>query len=139
MREPSSAAEKLFFTTMRVECSVTGGTSHGTGFVIAVATADGDAPIVLVTNKHVVAGATVINVIAPAATADGQKPAYGRKAVGIADPAGFVGHPDSQIDVAATLLTGMPLATTEQPFLRVLPAESSIRRWTSTLWTPSSR
>jgi Trypsin-like peptidase domain len=104
--EIQSAADQLFFVTARIEGDGDDTSWIATGFVYAVDTDRGAAHF-LVTNKHVLEGASRLTIGMLQASAD-QNPALGERADIILDPIGphlWVGHPRDDVDVAV-----MPLS-----------------------------
>lgn len=99
-------AEQLLFTTLRVETRSARGGGTGTGFLFNY-DHGGTAYPVVVTNKHVVAGATSGTIqFHKADQATGQPLLGAAHRFEIADfEAAWTGHPDPEIDVAV-----MPLA-----------------------------
>ncbi|GEP35178.1 hypothetical protein NSZ01_29460 [Nocardioides szechwanensis] len=92
--------EQLLFVTVRITTQMPDGQSgSGTGFMLAESRPDGGASLLLVTNKHVVEGAALVNMHLLAATPDGE-PELGHERVLSATPDRFVGHPDPEIDIA---------------------------------------
>lgn len=91
--------EQLLFTTVRITTITAGHSGSGTGFLLAEERPEGGAAVLLVTNKHVIAGAdrVVLHLIA-AGTAD--TPALGSGLTLTCHPSQFRGHPDPDIDVA---------------------------------------
>lgn len=98
--------EQLLFTTVRITTTnPDGSTGLGTGFIYSKPLADGLAAYALITNKHVVAGATSATLHFIAGDAK-QQPHLGR-GVGyfVANPGTvFKGHPDPDVDVALMAL-----------------------------------
>jgi hypothetical protein len=101
--------EKLFFTTVFIECiQPDGSTATGTGFIYAVDTGPNERAQFLVTNKHVIEDSTsaTIRFIA------GHDPEMTRPALGVTHTVNvhevetvFTGHPDPAIDVAIAPIT----------------------------------
>lgn len=96
-----SLLEQLLFTTVRITTMGPGGDGLGTGFFYSADDAAGKKDLFLVTNKHVVEGATGVDLHFIARGPD-DKPVLGQEeaiGVGRADQS-FVGHPDPAIDVS---------------------------------------
>jgi hypothetical protein len=93
--------EQLLFVTVRITTLSADGqsTGSGTGFILAEQLPSGGAALMLVTNKHVIAGAAMVTMHFVAATSDGA-PDLGVERVVHAVPDQFTGHPDPEIDVA---------------------------------------
>jgi len=131
-----TTAEQLFFTTMRL---VANGPKEGagpdiswvgTGFAYQVQTDRGIAHF-LVTNKHVLRHARQLTVSMIAGNAD-RTPALGKPAtivIGNMDNDAWVGHPDPQVDVAATglsLIVSLLGVQGRGPFYRCADANMSL-------------
>lgn len=103
--EVNTISKTMLFTTIRISCAMPGGgVGSGTGFVLDIGVGDGYFVPVLVTNKHVVQGASqvVVHVIAR----KGSGPDLGKRLdIGV-NPANapFVGHPDPSVDITAAPL-----------------------------------
>lgn len=118
-------AEQLFFTTTIITgLGIDGSTWTGTGFIYTVSTTRGTVNFI-VTNKHVLAGAS--EIILQFVRDNGGQPAYGQAAkVWIApfDESRWFGHPVEGVDVAVLafgeVLDGM-VAAGHSPFFRALP------------------
>lgn len=96
-----SVAEKMFFTTCRVEAQSPEKTWVGTGFVYEVATREGPVHF-LVTNRHVLSGASTITVRF-VRLAESGGPWLGNATqvtVSGLDHENWLGHPHPEIDVA---------------------------------------
>jgi S1-C subfamily serine protease len=92
--------EQLLFTTVRITTTTaTGQLGSGTGFLLAEDRAGGGASVLVVTNKHVISGADKVTLHFMAA-GSGNTPALGMGRTLVATPDKFVGHPDSDIDIA---------------------------------------
>jgi hypothetical protein len=94
---------KLLFTTLRLVNHGTHGSSVGTGFIFDGARSDGRSALVVVTNKHVLEHADVLEVSFIAKHATDDVPLLGQLVtVRIGDiGAAWTGHPDPDVDVAA--------------------------------------
>jgi hypothetical protein len=126
----TTAAEQLFFVTVRLQATGPTGSWIGTGFVYSVATDGGDA-MFLVTNRHVFAGAAALQVSMIGTHPDGSV-ALGKAVEGgwanLNDKV-WAGHPDPNVDVA--VLPFLPMLTTvlargEHPFYRAVPETYSL-------------
>lgn len=125
----NTVSEQLFFATVHIRGSASGGISTGTGFVYAVETDRGPAHF-LVSNKHVFDGCVDSMEVQMVAAAQDGKPAFGTAATmqvsGV--PGGRGDHPDPDVDVAVLPFSGVLEAMHSQgqaPFFRSIP--SSIR------------
>lgn len=101
-----TAAEQLFFTTVYITGTDPAGSNWtGTGFIVNYSIEGGNEVPVLVTNKHVLSGASVLVVRMVRAGADGQ-PDQAAVATTINDfnDAAWYGHPDPSVDVAVMFL-----------------------------------
>lgn len=111
-------AEQLLFTTVRIEASDnSGNTMTGTGFVFSYPVSNGEVRAI-VTNKHVVAGAT--SAVFTFTEDRGNQPVLGQ-AHNLALPRFeklWFGHPDPTIDVAV-----VPLIPLENHAKKILGAE----------------
>lgn len=99
--------EQLLFSTVRITTTSPQGSGLGTGFFwMTTPDADGDAHLFLVTNKHVIEGATSAVLHFIGGSADG--PHLGQEVASEVDPSrAFRGHPDPNIDVAVMPLGGL--------------------------------
>lgn len=97
-------ADQLFFTTVFIEADTPTGGSTGTGFIINYPAGNGQMMPVLVTNKHVLAGAMQIAFTMPAVGTTNQ-PSGGGTRMLVTDftPQMWVGHPDTGVDVGVML------------------------------------
>jgi hypothetical protein len=96
-------AERLFFSTVLVEgTAADGSTWTGTGFLINVRSTDGLHFEFMVTNKHVLEGATSVAVRFVLADATGDAPTTDAHTVRFepVGSTGFTGHADPRVDVA---------------------------------------
>lgn len=100
MRSVETVADQLFFTTVYIEAVVSGGVSTGTGFVVNYQTSAGYIPI-LVTNKHVLGDFTEVTfrMVASENGAPSQR-ATQITVSSIVPGQTWVGHPDSNVDIA---------------------------------------
>ena len=115
-----TAAEQLFFSTVRLEHA--GGV--GTSFIVQHAWAEDKQGLFLVTNKHVIAGATKARFFFT--LAEGTNAKIGDIVEIALDEfeQGWTGHPDDAVDVAAAPL--VPLLNQldkegRQPFIKAIP------------------
>jgi hypothetical protein len=104
----TNLANQLLFTTVRIECGLpTGEVSTGTGFVFDYDVGNTHY-LFVVTNKHVIAGATTGGLTFT--LRDGDRPKFGsgyRVEIAEFDKL-WVGHPDAKVDIAVAAL--VPLA-----------------------------
>lgn len=93
-------ADQLFFTTVFIESFTPTNRSTGTGFIINYPAENGQIRPVLVTNKHVISGATEVALTMPAIGENGQPARHGTKMslTGFSSSS-WVGHPDSGVDI----------------------------------------
>lgn len=96
----STIADQIFYSTVHIESVVSTGTSTATGFLVLYSQKDGSNIPVLVTNKHVLEGASAISFTL-AGSKDGQPMTTGTRitVVDFVDQAWF-GHDDPRVDVA---------------------------------------
>jgi hypothetical protein len=100
-----SPAEQLSFSTVRIECDTPVGSSTGTGFFFAFCETGNQHVPAIVTNKHVVEGATVgrfrvhlsssSNFTPPLQHTDFQIHDFGN---------GWIPHPDPDVDLCVALI-----------------------------------
>ena len=97
--------EQLAFTTARIQASLSaGGTSTGTGYFFSFPhpTAPGTTTPLLVTNKHVVDGASTITFHMTRANANGDPMVGNFVQIQVNDIAAqIINHPDSDVDLCA--------------------------------------
>jgi hypothetical protein len=95
-------SEQLAYSTVRIECVISGGISTGTGFFFRFAeTAETHIPAI-VTNKHVIAGAGAGVIHMHAIDESGMPKRANYTSVVLEDFAtGWIHHPDPSIDLAA--------------------------------------
>lgn len=94
-------AEQLYFLTCHIRTVVPGGTGQGTGFFYAVPVKEGGVAIYVVTNKHVVQGASLATLTF--LRSDGDEPLEGQTIdlhVPMTPVSPWIGHPDPEIDIA---------------------------------------
>lgn len=98
--------EQLLFSTVRITTTSPHGSGLGTGFFwMKSPDSNGEAHVFLVTNKHVIEGATSAVLHFIGGSADG--PHLGQEVVCQVDPSqAFRGHADPNIDVAVMPLGG---------------------------------
>lgn len=90
--------EQLLFTTVRITTTAAGQIGSGTGFFLAEERPEGGTAVLLVTNKHVIAGADQVTLHLIAA-GPANTPALGNGLTLTCSPNQFIGHPDPEIDV----------------------------------------
>lgn len=94
--------EQLIHSTARIECSTPDGVSSGSGFFYAFLRAEESHVPCIVTNKHVVEGATEVKVHLTTADAQGEPELGNHIEIRLGDFSKmWVGHPDEAIDLAA--------------------------------------
>jgi hypothetical protein len=93
-------ADELFFTTVFIESTTATGSSSGTGFLILYPRGSGSVPV-LVTNKHVFAGANQATFTMTRSDRDVPATSGTRMTINDFGTHSWVGHPDSAVDVAA--------------------------------------
>ncbi|WP_182481491.1 S1 family peptidase [Nocardioides immobilis] len=121
-----SPIEQLLFATVRITTKVPGGTGRGTGFVFQADIDETHSALVVVTNKHVIEGASEVELHFIRSTPDGQSPLLGQEFVVSCSPTSFFGHSDPDIDVAALGIGGTVDQLKAQGvrlFYRSIPAE----------------
>ncbi len=123
-------AEQLFFVTARITATGSGGSWVGTGFIYSVPVTDGTVHV-LVTNKHVLAGASTLDISVIAANPD-DTPCFGRPASvhwTSFESQRWKGHPDDRVDVAAipysSVLNAL-VASGHTPFFRSIDASLAL-------------
>jgi len=102
----NTPAERLFFSTVRIETELgKGKTGTGTAFVFAVVRGDRNF-LCLVSNKHVIANATVGRFFFTAATKEGTAPDIGKRVDIVHNQfdRAWHGHEDPAVDIAITPL-----------------------------------
>ncbi|MHB9145461.1 MAG: trypsin-like serine peptidase [Symbiobacteriia bacterium] len=113
-----SLAEKLLFTTVRIETEAGDGTyGLGTGFIFGVPREDDRVTLMLVTNKHVVENANV-GVLTFTQQGENGRPILGEhQAVRVNALSGlFIGHPNPDVDIAAMFLVPLLNQVGDQGF-----------------------
>lgn len=96
----STIADQIFYSTVYIESTLATGVSTGTGFLLQYDQTNGTSIPVLVTNKHVLEGATAVS-FTMAGAQNGQPMTTGTRitVVDFADHVWF-GHSDPRVDVA---------------------------------------
>lgn len=118
--------EQLLMTTVRIECVYpNGGTGTGTGFFFNLLDTDDDKKCpVLITNKHVVAGATSGRLTLPFKLGSHGPELKGRYTIDIANfQKPWVPHPDDQVDLCAmpiAQLYSAMVAEKKEPYIKCL-------------------
>lgn len=102
----STIADQLFYSTVQIEARTAVGVSTGTGFLLQYAAGRAVVPV-LVTNKHVLAGATTVSFTL-AGLANGEPMMTGtRLTMTDFSAAQWTGHVDPQVDVATMAFGGV--------------------------------
>jgi len=96
----STIADQLFYSTVHIESALPAGTSTGTGFLVHYTQADGFTIPILVTNKHVLAGASTVSFTLAGAKGDQPMTTGTRITVVDFDEYLWFGHTDPRVDVA---------------------------------------
>jgi len=96
----STIADQIFYSTVHIESALPAGTSTGTGFLVLYAQADGSSIPVLVTNKHVLEGASAVSFTLVGANGDQAMTTGTRITVADFDERVWFRHPDPRVDVA---------------------------------------
>lgn len=91
--------EQLLFSTVRITTTAAGQSGSGTGFFLAEERPEGGTAVLLVTNKHVIAGADQVTLHLIAA-GPANTPALGSELTMTCSPQQFTGHTDPEIDIA---------------------------------------
>lgn len=119
-------SEQLFFTTVYIAGRGPTGQWTGTGFIVRYETTVGSVDL-LVTNKHVLAGAAELDVRFVQAGADGQPlPQATQTTITAFGDESWLGHPDEQVDVAVMFLGPVVNQMHEQgraPFYRAISVD----------------
>ncbi|TFD83220.1 hypothetical protein [Cryobacterium fucosi] len=98
--EVETLTEQLLFVTVRITTLTSDGRAgSGTGFLLSEERADGGTALLVVTNKHVIEGASTVTMHFLAASSI-NSPELGLERTLTATPDLFVGHLDPEIDVA---------------------------------------
>ncbi len=118
-----TAAKDLLFSTLRlITYSANGASSEGTGFIMDLELEPEHSTPVLVTNKHVIEGAEHIELQFALADDEGGVLLGQTQPVRIASgSASFLGHPDSEIDVAIAPIGAIVAAVPQRLFYRAVP------------------
>ncbi|MGQ0631976.1 MAG: trypsin-like peptidase domain-containing protein [Sporichthyaceae bacterium] len=116
----NTIGKQLLFSTVRLVNNGVGVRSVGTGFLLDADPAPEKHAPILITNKHVVEGATTLEVHFVQKQRHADEPALGQPTVlHLSDVAGtWIGHPSAHVDVAAIALA---------PLLGNLPAPAFYR------------
>jgi hypothetical protein len=129
--------EQLFFTTTYIGTDNPGGSGGtGTGFVYRVETSATQHALFLVTNKHVIEGASVARIRVLAATdATASAPELGKvHTVTLDQPERvFTGHRDPEVDVAVLPFSGSVnalMGTHEFVFIRAITSDLTMNEET---------
>ena len=126
-----SLRENLAFTTVRMECEYgSGDRGSGTGFFYNCSTVQGQAMIVLVTNRHVIKDVKKVNLCLTRRTEDDQILLGQIADVELVDVE-WVGHPDPAVDLCACCLSRLfdRMATEGNFFMfRMFPSHSIASR-----------
>ncbi|MEG9248052.1 trypsin-like peptidase domain-containing protein [Arthrobacter sp. Soc17.1.1.1] len=126
--DPNTFSKQLLFNTVRIVTETPNGLSSGTGFIVdaAHATEGGDFMLpVIVTNKHVLAGATKTTVTFIPKEKGSSRPALGT-AIEVDFGPGEIPtyeHPDPVVDVAAFELGPLMDTIEDEIFFVTLPRE----------------
>lgn len=122
-------SEQLFFTTVYIAGRGTTGQWTGTGFIVRYETTVGIVDI-LVTNKHVLAGADELDVRFVQAGADGKPVAQATQTtITSFGEASWLGHPHDQVDVAVMFLGPVVNQMNEQarsPFYKAFAVDQML-------------
>lgn len=123
--EVQTPAEQLLFTTVRIETSTPTGGGTGTAFLFTYEHDDGRSWGFLVTNKHVIAGATDGRFFFTKGEGENERPLIGqRHDFTISDfESLWHGHPDADVDIAVAPLGGLINYMSNagmQPFFRLI-------------------
>ena len=118
-----SITETLQHTTCFIQTVSNGGSGSGTGFHFNLYTFENEKFFpCIITNKHVIDGATEIRIDLTKANSDGT-PIFGQRVTFVSKSEDWVRHPDPEIDLAA-LSVGAQItkadATGETPYLQFL-------------------
>lgn len=129
-RAVESIADQLFYSTVYIEAEGSQGTWTGTGFLVNYEVAVGTVPV-LVTNKHVLNGATAVAF--RVVTAEGNLPSSRASRMVVADFSidSWLGHPDPEVDVAVLLfgpITREMESMGAPGFTRAFPSELLLTR-----------
>jgi hypothetical protein len=117
----NTPGRQLLFSTVRIDnILVSGGVATGTGFLL-FADLDGGLCPLLVTNKHVVAGAARLFATFIKRKPGADEPDLGKGVEVALPPHAWFGHPNDRVDVAVLPLAS-PLGQVSEPlFMRALP------------------
>lgn len=95
----STVADQIFYSTVHINATTPAGMSTGTGFLVQYDIAGGQAPI-LITNKHVLAGATSVDFTMPRSLNGEPVSAGTRMTANEFSDAVWHGHPQPEVDIA---------------------------------------
>jgi hypothetical protein len=126
-------AETAMYCCVRLECSVPGGTSVGSGFYFGFTPGENpnEINIAIVTNRHVVAGATELRIRVTLATQNGEPDHTQFHNIVFEDfgPGSYTSHPNPEVDLVCIPVGGL-LTELERkglrPYLKMLRPEDII-------------
>lgn len=108
-------ADQLFFTTVFIESFTATARSTGTGFLINYPISGDQIRPVLITNKHVLEGATSVAFTLPEAGSSGQPTGRGtRMLMQGFNPRNWQGHPDPRVDIGSMFFAAVLSAMEER-------------------------
>ncbi|MGW1398839.1 hypothetical protein ACWCRF_09270 [Streptomyces sp. NPDC002405] len=117
----NTPGRQLLFSTVRIDnVLASGDVATGTGFLLFVDLEGGLCPL-LVTNKHVVAGAARLSATFIRRKPASDEPYLGQGVEVAVAPNAWFGHPNDRVDVAVLPLAGVLEQFGEQLFTRALP------------------
>lgn len=116
--------KQILFSTVRITAQMPSGQSTGTGFILNMDLPDGRHLPLLVTNKHVVVGATQISVHFIARKPGSDEPDFGVEAdlVVYPDRTPFIDHPHPQMDLCALPILPLLGDDASKIFYRGIPS-----------------
>ncbi|WP_371799094.1 trypsin-like peptidase domain-containing protein [Streptomyces sp. NBC_01707] len=114
-------AKMLFFATVRIENHGAKSASVGTGFIMTASLENGDQCPMLVTNKHVLAGAQQLVAHFIPRKPEANVPDLGQAVAVDLPPTMYVGHPDPTVDIAVMPLAPTLLLLANKLFIQALP------------------
>lgn len=98
-------SEQLFFTTVYLTGISSNESWTGTGFILQYETSAGTVPV-LVTNKHIVSGASEFRIRLIQSSDDGQPSQLATEmTIGEFGDTSWVGHPNPEVDIAVMFLS----------------------------------
>jgi len=121
---PQSTVEQLLYATVRVETESPIGSAVGTGFFAGLTLNNGKSCVVLVSNRHVLDGATSITFWVTLADEEGRPTQRFARASLSSDGDGAFLHPDPSTDLAAVVVHHVMNrleASGEATFYKVVP------------------